>query len=133
MGTITAPPTRHGSTSHPQPSPPKSSVNPARPPVALGVLLAILGAALGVGGLFLMSRGESPYFAVVGVGLAVSGVLLARGKKAGLGAYFATLLVILVWSFVETGGNMRLLLPRIALPLIIGLYLSRGAVRSRLS
>lgn len=133
MGTMSAPPTRQGSTSPPPVSAVRPSAKSSRPPVVLGVLLAILGAVLAIGGLFLMTRGESPYFAGVGVGLAISGVLLARGRKAALGAYFVTLLVILVWSAIETGGNLQLLLPRIALPLIVGLYLSRESVRARLS
>ncbi|HEY0170006.1 MAG TPA: hypothetical protein VGB98_03065 [Pyrinomonadaceae bacterium] len=104
------------------------------PPRTLGILLTILGALLACGGVItLVSSRPSPYFLVVGVGIAFSGLLIASGKRAGLYVYFTTLGVMLVWSFAETGGVMAKLMPRVALPAIIGLHLAREKVRARLS
>lgn len=104
------------------------------PPRTLGILLTILGAALGCGGAYLLAMGyPSPYFLVVGVGIAVSGLLIASGKRAGMYVYFATFGVILVWSLAETGGVVGKLMPRVSLPALIGLHLATEKVRSRLS
>lgn len=105
---------------------------PAKPPTALGILLAILGLFLVGGGIWLMSRGASPYFLAIGIGLAISGVLLAKGMKSGILAYGITLGIVLVWSFLETKGETQALLPRIALPIIIALYLAQSKVRATL-
>jgi quinoprotein glucose dehydrogenase len=116
----------------PRSSPPAKPAS-AGPPVVLGVLLVVLGGLLVLGGLWLISRGSSPYFAVVGVGLTVSGVLLARGKKIAIVAYALTFAVILVWSFIETKGSMQQLIPRVAVPLFVALYLAQAKVRATLS
>lgn len=104
------------------------------PPRTLGILLTILGAALGFAGVyFLFSSHPTPYFLVEGVGIAVSGLLIAAGKRAGMYVYYVTFGVILVWSLVETGGVVGQLLPRVALPGLIALHLATEKVRARLS
>lgn len=103
-----------------------------KPPKTLGILLGILGLFLVGGGLWLMSKGASAYFLAIGIGLLISGVLLAMAKKAGFIAYSITFGVIVVWSFLETGLNMPALLPRIILPLIIAIYLAQPKVRETL-
>ena len=112
---------------------PEANEKKAKKPVALGVLLAVLGVVLLLGGITLMSKGASPYFAVVGVGLASTGVLLALGKKAGLAVYGLTFAFILVGSFVEEGLNPAALTPRLLIPFVILLYLSQERVRSTLA
>jgi quinoprotein glucose dehydrogenase len=105
----------------------------AKPPRTLGILLAVLGALLFVGGLWLLTRGASAYFLVVGLGLALSGMLLASGKKVGLIAYAITLAVIIAGSFLEEGMNTSKLVPRIAVPIVIGFYLTQAKVREALT
>ncbi|NWE85675.1 membrane-bound PQQ-dependent dehydrogenase, glucose/quinate/shikimate family, partial [Pseudomonas edaphica] len=51
--------------------------------LGLGVVIALLGVALAVGGAKLVSLGGSWYFLVGGVAMAVSGMLIARRKPAG--------------------------------------------------
>jgi len=102
----------------------------SKAPVILGVLLVLVGLLLTMVGLFLMSHGQSPYFLAVGLGLIASGVLLAVSSKFGLYAYFVTLATIIIWSFIEEKTNMPGLLPRIAVPIIIGLYVSTAKFRS---
>jgi len=104
------------------------------PPRTLGVLLTILGALMSFAGAYLLAMGHpSPYFMVVGVGVAVSGFLIASGRRAGMYMYYATYLVIVAWSVVETAGNTRQLGPRVFIPTLIALHLMREKVRSRLS
>jgi hypothetical protein len=104
------------------------------PPRTLGILLAILGAALGCGGAYLLAMGyPSPYFLVAGAGIAVSGLLIASGKRAGMYVYFATFGLMVVWSIAETGGDVGKVMPRLFIPALIGLHLATEKVRSRLS
>ncbi|HJU54292.1 MAG TPA: hypothetical protein VJ715_06970 [Pyrinomonadaceae bacterium] len=104
------------------------------PPKRLGILLAILGAALSFAGVYLLLLGgRTPYFVVAGIGIAVSGVLIASGKLAGVYVYFINLGLMLVWSIAETGGNASQLIARLALATVIGLYLLSDKVRGRLS
>ena len=104
------------------------------PPRTLGVLLTILGALMSFAGAYLLATGHpSPYFMVVGAGIAVSGFLIASGRRAGMYVYYATYLVIVVWSLVETAGDTRQLGPRVFIPTLIALHLMREKVRSRLS
>ncbi|HWS90635.1 MAG TPA: hypothetical protein VN282_26945 [Pyrinomonadaceae bacterium] len=104
------------------------------PPRTLGVLLTILGVLLSFSGAYLLAMGHpSPYFMVVGVGIAVSGFLIASGRLAGVYVYYATYAVIVAWSLVETAGATRQLGPRVFIPTLIALHLTREKVRSRLS
>ena len=104
------------------------------PPRTLGILLTILGVLLAGSGLILMvSLNATAYFPVIGVGIAVSGLLVASGKRAGLYVYFATFAVIVVWSIAETAGATGQLMPRLFMPTLIALGLAREKVRVRLS
>ena len=104
------------------------------PPKSLGILLAILGAALSFAGVYLLViGGRTPYFVVAGIGIAVSGVLIAAGKQAGVYLYWANLGLMLVWSVVETGGDASQIIARLTVATIIGFYLLSDKVRSRLS
>ena len=104
------------------------------PPKSLGILLAILGAALSFAGVYLlMLGGRTPYFVVAGIGIAASGVLIAAGKQAGVYVYFVNLGLMLVWSIVETGGDVSQIIVRLALATVIGLYLLSDKVRARLN
>ena len=50
--------------------------------LGLGVIIALLGLALAVGGFKLVSLGGSWYFLIGGVVMAVSGLLIAQCKTA---------------------------------------------------
>lgn len=103
------------------------------PPKSLGILLAILGASLSFAGVYLLLLGgRTPYFVVAGIGIAISGILIAAGKGAGVYVYWANLLLMLVWSFVETGADGGQMFTRLAVAILIGFYLLSDRVRSRL-
>jgi len=108
-------------------------VQQQKPPTTLGLLLGIFGLLLIAGGIWLMSQGASAYFAVIGVGHSVTGFLLFKGRKMAVPVYGVTLAVIVVWSFLETKASMAALVPRIAIPLFIAIYLSQARVRATLS
>lgn len=105
-----------------------SSTNPPR---ALGALITILGLALAVGGALDLQHGGL-YFVSVGLLSAASGVLLFLGRSVALLAYALTLLAIWSWSLIDAGGRFDVLVPRVALPTLIGLFLFSSKVRSRL-
>ena len=103
-----------------------------KPPRILGLLLALLGATTVIGGVNLLLMNDSPYFCVIGIGMLISGLLLARGKKVGAYAYAGTLSIIVLWSLLEVGLDISLLLPRIVVPSLIGAYIFSNKVKSRL-
>ena len=102
------------------------------PPRTLGSLLTVLGSVLALAGVYLLTLGSSPYFLVAGIGIAASGALIAYGKLAGVYLYFSTFAIMVVWSLIETKGEPGKLLPRIAVPALIGLHLLTEKVRARL-
>ncbi|MDY7065854.1 hypothetical protein PsexTeo8_23040 [Pseudomonas extremaustralis] len=51
--------------------------------LGLGVIIALLGLALAVGGVRLVSLGGSWYFLIGGVAMALAGLLIARRNTAG--------------------------------------------------
>lgn len=103
-----------------------------RPPRKLGILLIILGAAMILGGIKLLSMGDNPYFIIVGIGVVLSGFLLSSGNMLGVYMYAATLGVVVVWSVMEVGADWGQLLPRIVVPVLLGAYIFSGKVRTRL-
>jgi len=106
------------------------------PPLTFGILLSTLGALLAGGGIYLLSLGEplvgSAYFIVAGLGVLVSGILIARGKLVGAWLYAVVFLLMVVWSVTELGGNVDALLPRLALPGLICAYIF-SKVRAQLA
>ncbi|NML07998.1 membrane-bound PQQ-dependent dehydrogenase, glucose/quinate/shikimate family [Sphingomonas sp. G-3-2-10] len=90
---------------------------------ALGTLFLLIGAVLGVGGVWLLTLGGSPYYAVAGLGLLATGLFLVRGQKLALWAYGIVFAYTLVWSFWEVGMDGWGLVPRLVGPSILLLLL----------
>jgi quinoprotein glucose dehydrogenase len=93
-----------------------------RPPRIFAVLLAGIGLVLIVGGGRLLMLGGALYYLVAGLALVLSSVLLWRRRRLGPLAYGAMLLVTIIWSLWEVGFDARALMPRLAAPLVIGLW-----------
>lgn len=73
--------------------------------LALGNLMIILGAVLAVGGAWLIALGGSLYYMPAGVGLVISGYLLARRRAEGAWLYLLLFLLTLVWAWWEVGAD----------------------------
>ncbi len=84
-----------------------------------GLALLAIGLALAIGGVKLAWLGGSPYYVVIGVILAISGVLALLGRVAGLHLYLAAFAITFVWSLWEAGFDAWALIPRLVGPFIL--------------
>ena len=88
--------------------------------LGLGVVIALLGLALAVGGAKLVSLGGSWYFLLGGVVMAISGLLIARCKPAGAWLFAAFLLATAVWAVADVGLEYWPLFSRLFMFAVIG-------------
>ncbi|MEW5687144.1 MAG: membrane-bound PQQ-dependent dehydrogenase, glucose/quinate/shikimate family [Pseudomonadota bacterium] len=85
----------------------------------LGVVLALIGLVLAIGGGWLLVLGGSPYYLVAGLALLASGALLFRLNPLGGWLYVLTVLATLVWAVTEVGLDGWGLVPRIVAPIVL--------------
>jgi quinoprotein glucose dehydrogenase len=97
------------------------------------VLLWIISAILIAGGGDLVVLGGSPYYLAAGCLLTVCGVLLWRHRRLGAWLYALFLLLTSCWAIWEVGFDGWALLPRLAGPVVLGLWLLLPPVRRALS
>ena len=112
---------------------PSSGRRGARPPRIFAVVLALLGAVLVTGGVRLITLGGSFYYAIAGVTLIVSGVLLWRGNRWGARLYALLTFGTILWAIAEVGFDGWALAPRVLPFLVLGLVLLLPRVRRGLS
>ena len=79
----------------------------------LGVLILTLGIPQAVGGVYLLYLGGSFFYAINGLGLAIAGLYVFRGKSLGAIVYALVFVLTVVWSFVEADGSAWALVPRL--------------------
>jgi quinoprotein glucose dehydrogenase len=99
---------------------------------ATGILVALLGLVFVIGGIDLLRLGGSAYYLIAGVGLGLSGCLIATGRRQGFWAYAVVLIGTLVWALVEVGFDGWALMPRLLAPTILGLWIAMPWVAGRL-
>ncbi|MFT4133203.1 MAG: glucose/quinate/shikimate family membrane-bound PQQ-dependent dehydrogenase [Labrys sp. (in: a-proteobacteria)] len=87
------------------------------------VVFAIIGLALGGGGIWLLMLGGSPYYVVAGLLMLVTAFLLARRHSSALVVYAVLLLGTLIWAVWESGFDFWLLAPRGDILAPLGLWL----------
>jgi quinoprotein glucose dehydrogenase len=92
------------------------------PAKVLGVILALIGVILIIGGLQLVMLGGSWYYLLAGLALAISGGLIFTGRGLGAWVYMATFILTVLWAFTESGLNGWALVPRIVAPLVLLLF-----------
>jgi quinoprotein glucose dehydrogenase len=85
----------------------------------LGLVLALIGLVLTIGGAWLALLGGSPYYVLAGLGLLVSGVLLARRRALGAWIYIAVFGLTVLWALWEAGLNGWALVPRVIAPAVL--------------
>jgi quinoprotein glucose dehydrogenase len=95
----------------------------ARPPRIFAALLLLIGIVLAAGGVQLALLGGSLYYAIAGLALAVSAVLLWRGRLAGAWLYLLIVLGTWGWAIWEVGLDGWQLMPRVMLLTVLGLWL----------
>lgn len=94
-----------------------------RPPVFTGILVLLIGIVLLGGGGWLLVLGGSPYYALVGAGLALTGGLLMRGHAVALVVYALLVAATLAWSLWEVGLDWWPLAARGDVLFLLGLWL----------
>lgn len=90
----------------------------------LGVVIALLGLTLAIGGAMLLAAGGSWYYLPAGIGLLVSGVLLALGRAGGAWWYWAVLVGTTVWTAWESGLDYWRWVPRLGLLVALGILVA---------
>jgi len=85
----------------------------------LAMVLLAIGLALLAGGIWLITLGGSPYYAIAGIGLLVSGWFLIKGKLLGAVAYIVTYLITLFWALWEAGFDGWAQVPRLVGPTVL--------------
>jgi len=85
----------------------------------LGLVFALIGLVLILGGGWLLILGGSFYYPPAGVGLLVSGLLLLRGNVVGVWVYVAVFVLTLIWAVWEVGLAGWPLVPRIVAPTVL--------------
>src|SRR4051812_33389910 len=71
----------------------------------LGGFIALFGAVLAIGGMWLITVGGSFYYLPAGIALVVSGFLLMNRRALGAWIYIAFFAVTVAWSLWEVGLN----------------------------
>jgi len=92
-----------------------------------GVIFALLGVALGVGGGWLISLGGSWFYLLAGVLLVVTGVAQARQRAAALWTALALLVLALAWALWEVGLDFWQLVPRLIAFLVVAMVVAASA------
>ncbi|MEH6556256.1 MAG: membrane-bound PQQ-dependent dehydrogenase, glucose/quinate/shikimate family [Oceanicoccus sp.] len=102
-------------------------------PRFLAIVLVLLGLALLVQGGVLILVGGSFYYALAGVAVLSSGVMVYRGDSRGASLYGLFLLVTYSWAVYEVHLDPWALLPRVAMFSALGLWFLLPRVRRGLS
>lgn len=92
--------------------------------IVFGIVLLLLGLALMIGGVRLISLGGSWYYLVAGIGLVIAGVQLARGRISGAWWYGAVFFGTFFWTLWEVGLSYWGWIPRFALIGVLAFFLT---------
>jgi len=90
----------------------------------IAVLIMLAGLATGIGGVWLLWLGGSPFYIVLALALLASGALAWMRRAAALWLYAAILLVTLGWALWEVGFDWWALAPRGDVLVVLGALLA---------
>lgn len=85
----------------------------------LALVLGVVGAVLLGGGVWLIGLGGSPYYAIAGLLLLVTSVLMFRGDELAIWVYALNFVFTLVWALWERGLDGWAQVPRLLGPVIV--------------
>ncbi len=91
--------------------------------ILLSSLIVILGAALGIGGVWLVALGGSAAYLLIGLGLLWAGGLTLARRISGLTVYALVLVGTLGWALWEVGFDWWALAARGAVLAVLGILL----------
>lgn len=102
------------------------------------VIFALCGLYLTIGGVWLLSYGDTPYYAVCGIALLATAFLAWKGRPAAFWLYTLVILGSLAWAIGEVGIDFWSLVPRGDVVVILGIWLllpfvSRQITTSRIA
>ena len=93
------------------------------------IILALVGLALGGGGLWLVLLGGSFFYLLAGLAFLLTAILLSMRKAAALWLYAIFVVAALAWAIWEVGFDWWQLGPRGGLIILIGLWLLTPWIR----
>jgi quinoprotein glucose dehydrogenase len=85
----------------------------------LALVLLLIGLWLAGGGVYLIVLGGSPYYAIAGLLLIVTSVLMFRGEQVAIWIYVVDFGFTLIWALYESGFNGWAQVPRLLGPVIM--------------
>jgi quinate dehydrogenase (quinone) len=91
--------------------------------VVLGVAIALVGLALALGGIKLITLGGSAYYLLAGVGLVATGGLLAWRARVALPIYGVVFVATVIWALAEAGFAFWPPIPRLLAPAILAVVM----------
>ncbi|MGO1781212.1 MAG: membrane-bound PQQ-dependent dehydrogenase, glucose/quinate/shikimate family [Moraxellaceae bacterium] len=91
--------------------------------IILAVLILILGIALAVGGIWLITLGGSWGYVILAIPMLISGVLLLLRRRAALVAYAVVIVFSLAWALWEVGFDWWAMAPREGLIVLLGIIM----------
>lgn len=87
------------------------------------LVFALIGIALVIPGVWLISLGGSPAYLLIGSGVLVTAILLWRGVAVALPFYALVLIGTMIWALWEVGADWYQLAPRGWLLVLLGIWL----------
>lgn len=90
----------------------------------VGIIVALVGLALGAGGAYLATLGGSWYYLVAGVLMLISGIQLFRGRVSGAVIYGVVFVGTFLWAAWESGLNYWRWIPRLDVVLILAILVA---------
>ncbi|MBB4184965.1 quinoprotein glucose dehydrogenase [Sinorhizobium terangae] len=97
--------------------------------VLTAILFALIGLAIGAGGIRLLMLGGSPYYLIAGLGFLLTAFLLFRRRPAALWVYALVVVGSLAWAVWEVGFDWWQLGPRGGVIILLGLWLLTPWIR----
>ncbi|NVD38151.1 glucose/quinate/shikimate family membrane-bound PQQ-dependent dehydrogenase [Ensifer sp. HO-A22] len=97
--------------------------------ILTAIVFALIGLALGGGGIELLMLGGSPYYLIAGIGFLLTAILLFKRNAAAIWLYALVILGSLAWAVWEVGFDWWQLGPRGGIIVLLGLWLMLPAIR----